>query len=77
MHKEPQSRALPVTLEHFDKLPDSARVRLPLLCLILGISEATAWRMAADGRLSKPIRLGGTTGWTVGAIRAALHGGVV
>lgn len=29
----------------------------------LGCSVATVWRWAADGTISKPLKLGGTTRW--------------
>lgn len=65
-----------LTLQIFDQMPNSARVRLPIVCQVLGVSKATIWRMTADGRLSRPTKLGGTTGWLVGDVRSALNGGV-
>jgi predicted DNA-binding transcriptional regulator AlpA len=56
-------------LEDFDRLPDSAEVRLPVVAALLGISTVTVWRWSASGRLPKPTRRGGVTTWRVGALR--------
>lgn len=58
-------------LADFDTLPDSARVALPVVCGLFGISPATAWRRAKSGLLPAPIREGGTTRWIVGGLRKA------
>jgi len=60
-------------LLHFDLLPDSAFIRLPVLIALFSISKATIWRRVNDGTLPKPIKLSiRTTVWRVGDIRNAL-----
>ena len=59
-------------ISDFDKLPDSARAPLPVVCGLFSISKATAWRRVKTGLLPAPIREGGSTRWIVGDLRAAL-----
>lgn len=59
-------------VETFDQLPDVALVRLPVVRALFGISSATVWRWAKDGRLPPPVRTGRVTAWPVGALRATL-----
>lgn len=60
-------------LRHFDELPASAQVPAKTLATLLDVSTMSIWRMAKDGRLPKPRKLGpNTTRWTVGEVRAAL-----
>ena len=56
-------------LEGFDKLPDAADVRLPVVAALNGISTVTVWRWSKDGRLPEPRRRGGITAWNVGELR--------
>lgn len=56
-------------LENFDRLPESASVRLPVVAALFGVSPVTVWRWSSDGRLPKPQRRGGTTSWNVGELR--------
>lgn len=56
-------------LEDFDKLPDAAQVRLPVVAALHGISTVTVWRWSKDGRLPAPHRRGGITAWNVGELR--------
>ncbi len=56
-------------LQDFDKLPDAAHVRLPVVAALHGISTVTVWRWSASGRLPKPTRRGGVTTWNVGELR--------
>ena len=53
----------------FDSLPDSGFVSLPVVQLLFGCSGPTVWRMARDGRLPKPEKIGRMTRWRVGALR--------
>lgn len=72
-----KSNTIPDALRHFDSLPDSARVRLPVVKGLLDCSAATIWRMSADGRLPTPERISpGCTTWNVGRLREKLAGGV-
>jgi predicted DNA-binding transcriptional regulator AlpA len=69
---------IPDALRHFDQLPDSAFVRLPVVLGLFGISASTAWRRVQSGALPEPERLGGprsrTVGWRVGKLRSVLRG---
>jgi len=62
-----------IALENFDRLPDSANVRIPVVCALRGVSVPTVYRMSNDGRLPKPRREGGITTWNVGELRRS-HG---
>ena len=59
-------------LKQFDSLPDCARVRLSVVCLLFGISTATVWRWSHSGKLPSPSKVGGVTFWNVGALRECL-----
>jgi predicted DNA-binding transcriptional regulator AlpA len=73
MTKKLQHRAeIPDALRNFDSLPDSAYVRLKIVCALRGYSESTAWRKVKDGTLPKPKKLSARiTGWNVGELRKA------
>lgn len=69
-----QGNEIPDALRHFDSLPDSAQVRLPVVCGLVSASPATVWRMALDGRLPPPRKLGPKiTAWSVGELRQRLN----
>lgn len=59
-------------LEHFDKLPDSAGARVPVVAALFSVSVPTVWRWARDGHLPAPMKRGGVTLWRVGDLRRAL-----
>lgn len=60
-------------LQHFDELPDSAHVRLPIVTKVCGCGAATVWRHVREKRLPSPVRLGPKiSAWNVGALRAHL-----
>lgn len=63
---------LPTALQQFDRLPDSANVRLPVVTALFGCSSATVWRRVKSGAIPPPRKFGGTTVWNVGDLRAAL-----
>lgn len=68
-----RTASLPPTVEHFDRLPESAHVNLHVLKAITGRSRATIYRWIASGILPKPRKLGATHNcWTAGEIRQAL-----
>ena len=66
--------AVDSTLINFDAMPPTARVRVPTVAAVLGVSVPTVWRYAANGTLPKPAKLGGATTWGVGQIRQVLAG---
>lgn len=59
-------------LQHFDKLPDSAGARVPVVAALFSISIPTVWRWTRDQRLPAPTKRGGVTLWNVGALRRVL-----
>lgn len=70
-----QRAAIPESLQHFDRLPDSAHVRQPVVEALYGCSSATIWRRVKDGRIPAPRKLSDrVTAWNVGALRQALQG---
>lgn len=61
------------TLQHFDSLPDSAHVRLPIVQALYACSPASIWRGVKAGRIPKPRKLSPrTTCWQVAELRASL-----
>lgn len=62
-------------IQSFNALPDSAGVRLPVVCAVFGISAATVWRWTREGLLPEPRRLvrARATRWPVGALRELLN----
>jgi predicted DNA-binding transcriptional regulator AlpA len=67
-----QSIKIPVALQNFDSLPDSAEVRLPIVCGWRGSSSSTVWRDVKAGRLPSPRKHSPRcTTWNVGELRAA------
>lgn len=58
-------------LEDFDRLPDSARVRIPVVAALDGVSIPTVWRRIKIGLLPEPEKVGGTTTMLVGKLRRA------
>lgn len=71
--ENPVNGGIPSALANFDRLPDAAFVRLPVVCGLLGCSRATVWRHAAHGLLPAPVKLSaGSTAWRVSDIRQHL-----
>lgn len=67
---------VPDALTNYDKFPDSAHVRLPVVRALVGCSSATVWRMVNRGELPAPRKLSARiTAWNVGELRAALSAG--
>jgi prophage regulatory protein len=67
--------SIPSALAHFDSLPDSAHVRLPIVAAWRGTSPATVWRHVKAGLLPAPVKLGPkTTAWRVGSLRRCVSG---
>jgi len=58
-------------LEDFDKLPASAKVPVQVVAAREGVSAVTVWRRVKSGVLPAPVKVGGTTRWIVGELRAA------
>ena len=61
-------------LETFPSLPDAALVDIRVVSALLARSRASIWRDVERGRLASPVKVGGSTRWRVGDVRAALAG---
>jgi len=61
-------------LARFSAQPDDGLVDVRVVAALLGRSTASIWRDTAKGRLTKPIKVGGSTRWRAGDVRAALRG---
>lgn len=60
-------------LTEFDRLPDAAFVRLPVVMALFACSDETVRRRVKSGMIPAPTKLGPrSTGWRVGELRAAL-----
>lgn len=71
--KSELTQAIPEALANFDKLPDSAYIRLPVMKGLYGVSAASIWRGVKNLTIPKPSKLTErTTAWNVGLVRAAL-----
>lgn len=69
-HSAPE---IPSALRHFDSLPDSANVRLPVVAALFACADVTVWRRVKQGTLPKPRKLSArVTAWNVGELRRAL-----
>lgn len=69
---EASAPTIPAALATFDKLPDAAYVRLPVVAALKGVSAATIWRWVKAGHIAAPVKLGpNTTAWRVGDLRRA------
>lgn len=71
--ESPAAPAVPLELTHFDELPGSAHVRLPVVKGLYGASASTIWRGVRLGTIPKPIKLSDNlTAWRVSDLRLAL-----
>jgi predicted DNA-binding transcriptional regulator AlpA len=61
-------------LETFHFLPDVALIDIRTVCVLRGRSMASTWRDVASGQLAAPVKVGCSTRWRVGDVRAALAG---
>ena len=65
--------AISESLYHFDRLPDSANVRVRTVAALIDASTATVWRRTRQGELPRPRKFGPKiTAWNVGELRRAL-----
>ena len=72
----PTPHDLPIRVQQFDVLPDSALMSVGEISLLSGKSTATLWRDVQDGRLPKPHKIGPKSPrWSVGDVRRFLEGG--
>lgn len=72
-NKGNETSAIPLALQNFDSLPNSANVRLPVVMALFACSQPTVWRCVKDGRIPRPRKLSPrTTCWNVGQLRQVL-----
>lgn len=64
-------------LEEFDRLPDAAHVRYPVVAALYGVSPETIRRHVIAGNVPAPKKLLGVTAWNVGDLRRALAANTV
>lgn len=61
------------SLNAFRDAPDEARVRLPVVVAVTGLSKSSIWRRVATApTFPKPFKDGGSTFWRVGDLRRYL-----
>ena len=63
----------PAGLENFDRLPDAAYVRQPVVEGLMSCSSATVWRRVKSCQLPQPKKFGAITAWNVGELRKSLN----
>lgn len=63
---------IPEALTHYDSLPDSAHVRLPVVMALLACSSATVWRLVRDKKLKTHKLSPRTTTFKVAELRQFL-----
>lgn len=66
------ARRVQRTLEQFDALPDDAFIGVRVVSAVRDRSVASTWRDVAKGLLSRPVKVGHSTRFRVGDVRAAL-----
>ena len=73
----PHAAPIPDALANFDRLPDSAFVRLPVVASLFACSPVTIWRMVQKRTLPAGRKISeGVTAWNVGELRKVLNGEV-
>lgn len=73
--KKPRKSALrhAAAIAGFDSAPNSAHVRLPVVCALLDCSPATVWRRVQEGLIPAPKKFGPRhSAWNIGQLRASL-----
>jgi len=61
---------IPLAATHFDEMPDSGYVRAPVVRALFGISNATMHRWILASRIPAPKKIGRTSLFQVGQLRA-------
>ncbi len=72
-NRSPKSRAVGISSaeQNFDRSPDAAEVRLPVVQALYACSASTVWRRVRSGLIPAPKRRGGICSWSVGELRRA------
>tara|TARA_R100000365_G_C2730726_1_gene61040 strand:- start:108 stop:626 length:519 start_codon:yes stop_codon:yes gene_type:complete len=67
----PMKRALtPTEVATLDR--PSRHIRMPEVCLLVGRSRPTIYRLIKEGRFPKPVHIGRTSSWVLGEIKEYL-----
>lgn len=61
-------------LKDFDSLPNAACVSDQTVAALCDCNVSTVWDRSKRGTLPKPRKIGGSTRWNVGELRAVLMG---
>ena len=64
-----------VSLKDFDELPNAAAVDVRTVAALCACNVATVWERSKRGALPAPRKIGSSTRWNVGELRAVLLGG--
>lgn len=68
-----KKRGVVLPTRSFDELPDSALVPDLIVAELFSCHRTQVWRMAREGRLPKPIKIGlNSTRWRVSEVREAI-----
>jgi predicted DNA-binding transcriptional regulator AlpA len=65
--------SLPLAAAHFDSMPNNGYVRAPVVRALFGISNATMHRWILASRIPAPKKIGRTSLFQVGQLRACLE----
>jgi predicted DNA-binding transcriptional regulator AlpA len=68
-----QATSINSALREADQLPNSAQIRLPTLTGLLGISNATVWRMVKAGKIKAYKLTERTTTFNMGEVRELIN----
>lgn len=73
-HSNKPHHLIPLAAAHFDVMPDNGYVRAPVVRALFGISNATMHRWILASRIPAPKKIGRTSLFQVGQLRACLEG---
>lgn len=68
-----RSNSIPLEAAHFDDLPENGYVRASVVRMLFGISNATMYRWIHAMRIPAPKKIGHTSLFQVGQLRACLE----
>jgi len=68
-----QFHSMQLAAAHFDELPDNGYVRAPVVRALFGIANATMYRWIIAGRIPAPKKIGRTSLFQVGQLRACME----
>lgn len=73
-HSNKLHHLIPLAAAHFDVMPNNGYVRAPVVRALFGISNATMHRWILASRIPAPKKIGRTSLFQVGQLRACLEG---